>query len=264
MRLVCVVKFVPDVDNFKYEFENNTLVRDNVRLTLNPDDACAVAYALKIKEKRVNTIVEVVTMAPSSIMPHMEDLLRIGVDKGIILSDKAFAGSDTYATSKILAKYLSNQTYDCIFTGTHALDGDTSHVPAQLGERLGLNQVSGIMQVDVERFSETSSYIVVEHELNSITYEVAMPAILSLTRESGYKLPYVKRGDINKDVKDSLFILNKEDLALTEDETGMKGSLTKVVRTYTKQYEKRDRNIIKADEEGVETVFNFLKDKGII
>ena len=264
MKLICVVKFVPDVDHFKYDYENNTLIRDHVRLTLNPDDACAIAFALKLKEKWPKTYVEVVTMAPSSIMPHMEDLLRLGVDKGIILSDRAFAGSDTYATSKVLARYLSHQEYDCILTGTQALDGDTSHIPAQLAERLGMNQISSIMQIDFERFSETECFVIVEHESASITYEVNMPAILSLTRESGYKLPYVKRSNMNKDVKASLSVLNKEDLALSEDEAGLKGSLTKVVRTYTKQYEKRDKNVVKVDEAGVETVFNFLKDKGIL
>jgi len=264
MKLICMVKFVPDVDHFKYDYENNTLIRDHVRLTLNPDDACAVAFALKLKEKRPETYVEVVTMAPSSIIPNMEDLLRLGVDKGIILSDKAFAGSDTYATSKVLARYLSSQVYDWILTGTHALDGDTSHIPAQLAERLGLNQLSTIIQIDLGSFRETECLVVVEYELARITYEVAMPAILSLTRESGYKLPYVKRSDINKDVKSSLCILNREDLALNEDEIGLKGSLTKVVKTYTKQYEKRDKNVVKADEAGVETVFNFLKDKGIL
>ncbi|MBC7959464.1 MAG: electron transfer flavoprotein subunit beta/FixA family protein [Vallitaleaceae bacterium] len=264
MKLICVVKFVPDVDSFNYDFEKNTLIRDNVRLTLNPDDACAVAFALKVKEKRPDTFVEVVTMAPTAIVPHMEDLIRIGVDQGIILTDKAFAGSDTYATSKVLASYLSGQVYDCILTGTHAVDGDTSHVPAQLGERLGVNQLSGIVKVNLEHFNEEAAQIVVEHELASVTYEVVMPAILSINRESGYKMPYVRKGDMNKDVKSSLVMLNKEDLGLSTEDTGLKGSLTKVVGTYVKQYEKRDRKIVKVDDAGVETVFNFLKDKGFI
>lgn len=264
MKLICIIKFVPDVDNFKYDFESNTLIRENVRLKMNPDDAACVAFSLKVKEKQPDTYIEVVTMAPSTVMSHMEDLLRLGVDKAIILSDKAFAGSDTYATSKVLAKYLAFQEYDCIFTGTHALDGDTSHVPAQLAERLGLNQLSAITEVDFERFNEKEAYVVVEQETAVTTYQIAMPAVLSLTRESGYKLPYVKRGNMNKEVKASIFVMNKEDLALTQEETGFKGSLTKVSRTYTKQFEKRDKHIVKADEEGIETVFHFLKEKGIL
>ncbi len=106
MKLVCLVKFVPDVDSFQYDYERNVLIREKVRLLLNPDDACAVAFALKVKARRPDTVIEVVTMAPTSVKPHMEDLLRLGVDRGTILSDPAFAGSDTYATSKVLARHL--------------------------------------------------------------------------------------------------------------------------------------------------------------
>lgn len=264
MKLICVVKFVPDVDNFKYDFDNNKLIRDDVRLTLNPDDACAVAFAIKVKEKLAGTVVEVVTMAPGKIVPHMEDLLRLGVDKGVILSDKAFAGSDTYATSKVLSKYLFGQHYDCIITGTHAVDGDTAHVPAQLGEWLGLNQMSGITKVDIEKFNKEFAYVDVDSEQTSVTYEVSLPAILSLTRESGYKLPYFRKSEINKDVKSNIYILSREDLGLNENQTGFKGSLTQVVETYAKQYEKRDRTLVKVDKDGVETVFRYLKGKGII
>lgn len=264
MKLICVVKFVPDVDNFKYDFDNNKLIREDMRLTLNPDDACAVAFALKVKEKLAGTVVEVVTMAPMKIVPHMEDLVRLGVDKGVILSDKAFAGSDTYVTSKILSRYLLGQHYDCILTGTHAVDGDTAHVPAQLGEWLGLNQLSNITKVDMEKFSKEFAYVNVDNDQTSITYEVSLPAILSLTRESGYKLPYLRKGEMDRDVKSSINILGREDLGLSEDQTGFKGSLTEVVETYVKQYEKRDRTLVKADNEGVETVFRYLKEKGFI
>ncbi|WP_313561880.1 electron transfer flavoprotein subunit beta/FixA family protein [Ruminiclostridium cellobioparum] len=264
MKLICVVKFVPDVDNFRYDFENNKLIREDMRLTLNPDDACAVAFALKVKEKLAGTVVEVVTMAPEKIIPHMEDLLRLGVDKGVILSDKAFAGSDTYVTSKVLSRYLLGQHYDCIITGTHAVDGDTAHVPAQLGEWLGLNQMSGITMVDIEKFNKDFAYVDVDNDQTCVTYEVSLPAVLSLTRESGYKLPYVRKGEINRDVKSSIYILDREDLGLNEDQTGLKGSLTQVVETYAKQYEKRERTLVKADNDGVETVFHYLKEKGFI
>ncbi len=264
MKLICVVKFVPDVDNLRYDFENNKLIREDMRLILNPDDACAVAFALKVKEKLAGTVIEVVTMAPVKIVPHLEDLIRLGVDKGVILSDKAFAGSDTYVTSKVLSRYLMGQHYDCILTGTHAVDGDTAHVPAQLGEWLGLNQMSGITMVDLEKFNKEFAYVNVDNDQTSITYEVSLPAVLSLTRESGYKLPYIRKDEINRDVKSSIYILDSEDLGLKKGQTGLKGSLTRVVEAYTKQYEKRDRTLVKVDNDGVETVFRYIKEKGFI
>jgi electron transfer flavoprotein beta subunit len=264
MRLICIVKYVPDVDNFKYDYENNVLIRENVRLTLNPDDACAVAFALKVKAQRPKTHIEVVTMAPISVQPHMEDLLRLGVDRGTILSDRLYVGSDTYATSLVLGRYISSQTYDVILSGTHAIDGDTSHIPAQLGDLLGLNQMSGIIKVDEAALSEALAVFEVETEDMIATYEMMLPAILSLTRESGYKLPYIKRQDMDMDVTNRLNILSNEHLGFEADEVGIKGSPTKVAKTYTKEFNQKERTVIGTDDEGITLVYEFLKEKGFI
>jgi len=264
MKILCVVKFVPDVDNFNYDFEKNTLLREGIRQILNPDDACAVAFALKLKDMYPQTSVEVITMAPLSIMPNVEDLARLGVDRCIVLSDKGFSGSDTYATSYVLAKYLSNQIFDCIFSGTHAIDGDTSHVPAQIAQRLDLVQLSNIRWVEQSTFDKTSCTVVIEDELFTRTYEVDFPAVLSFTRESGYKLPYVKRENMYMDFSSSIHVLTLEDLSIHPSEVGQEGSLTKVVNTYTKKFTAKDKKIVSTDEEGVEAVFEFLRDKGLI
>lgn len=264
MKIICLAKFVPDVDHFTYDFEKQALVRENTRLSINPDDSCAIAYALQLKNKYPGTFVEVVTMAPKSVIPHMEDLLRLGVDEGIILSDKDFAGSDTYATSKIISSYLRDQVYDCIFTGTHAIDGDTSHVPSQIGEWLDLFQMSQIKKITDFDFQSSKVIVEIEHEVSIETYEIELPAILSLTRESGYKLPYIKKVDISKDVRDKLHFLDRIDLRLSEEETGLKGSKTKVKDTRVKQYGLRDKIIVKADEQGATEVVRFMKEKGLM
>lgn len=126
MKIICLIKFIPDVDNFTYDYEKNVLVRENVKLILNPEDACALAFALRIKEKNHETFVEIVSMAPQSTIPLIEDLLRLNVDKATLISDKLYVGSDTYVTSKIIAKYLRKEEYDFILTGSHSLDGDTA------------------------------------------------------------------------------------------------------------------------------------------
>lgn len=129
MKIICMVKIVPDVDKFQFDFEKNTVVRENIRMIINPDDASGIGFALKVKSILPETQVEVVTMGPKSVLPLIEDLVRRGVDHATLISDQLFAGSDSYATSKILAKYISRSKYDFILTGTHAIDGDTSHVP---------------------------------------------------------------------------------------------------------------------------------------
>ncbi|MCJ7691096.1 MAG: electron transfer flavoprotein subunit beta/FixA family protein, partial [Clostridiaceae bacterium] len=98
MKIICLVKFIPDVDNFTYDYEKDVLVRENVKLILNPEDGCALAFALRIKEKSPGTFVEIVSMAPQSTIPLIEDLLRLNVDKATLIADKFYVGSDTYVT----------------------------------------------------------------------------------------------------------------------------------------------------------------------
>lgn len=264
MKIICLVKFTPDIENFIYDYEKNVLVRENTRMVINPDDASALAFALKVKLKHPETVVEVLTMAPLSILPHVQDLIRRDVDSAIVISDKRYVGSDTYVTSKILAKVLMNQTYDLILTGTHAIDGDTSHVPSQIGEWLNMDQLSNIIKIDELSLSKTSATVDVDAEHSISTFEIELPAILSLQKESKYKLPYVKYADIDKDVSGSIKIIDNDTIGLEQSEVGIDGSLTKVSRTYVKKMSKTDRVLVKNDEAGIQTVYAFLKEKGFV
>ena len=264
MKLVCIVKYVPDVDGFQYDYDNNSLNREKRRLILNPDDVCAVAFALKVKEKYPHTKIHVLTMAPASVTPHMEDLLRLGVNKATILSDELFAGSDTYVTSKVLTKYLTSLDMDCLLSGTHAIDGDTSHIPSQLAECLGFNQMSNIISIDIDSFLSKAAIFDVEGELDITTYEMDFPAILSLSRESLYKLPYPKRADLDKDISPQLQIITNRELGFKADEVGLKGSPTKVSATYKKTFNKKAAQVVGIDDKGIEFVYQFLKDKGCV
>jgi electron transfer flavoprotein beta subunit len=264
MKIVCLVKFVPDVENFIYDYEKNILVRENVKLVLNPDDACALAFALEVKGRKPGTEVEIVTMAPASVLPLVEDLLRRNADRATIISDRSFAGSDTYATSKIIARYLENTEYDLILTGTHSLDGDTSHVPSQIAELLKLEQLSNI--VKVHEMSITSNTVIAEAdtEKNLSKFEIGLPCILSLSKESKYKLPFVRYKDLELDVRDRITVIGNGSLAVPETEIGLKGSLTRVKRTFTRQLEKKERIVVGTDEEGIDTVYRFLRSKGFV
>jgi electron transfer flavoprotein beta subunit len=259
-----MVKFVPDVDNFKYDFESNTVVRENVRMIVNPDDACAVAFALKVKEKRPETTVEIVTMAPQSVLPLVEELLRIGVDKATFISDTVFSGGDSYATSRVISRYLKTADYDLILTGSHAIDGDTSHVPSQVGELLNLCQMSNVIHIDESLLNKKKAVFTVDSEESVSIYEVTLPAVLSLQRESKYKLPYIKYEDLNKDVKCKINMISNSKLNFAPSKVGLKGSLTKVNRTFVKEYKKRDKLVVSNNEEGIERVYSFLKEKGFV
>lgn len=264
MRIICLLKFTPDVDAFEYDYKNNVLIRDNVKQIINPDDACALGFALRLKKKYSDIEIEVVTMAPLGVRKNMEDVLRRKVDYGTIISDPAFSGSDTYATSKILGTYLKQTKYDVILTGNQTLDGDTAHVPSQLSEILKIVQLSAITKIDEESFMKGVPCVEVDTENYIDTYEITFPAILSIRRESNYKLPFVRFDDLDLDVSDKLQIIDNEKLGLDKKSIGSSGSPTKVVKTYVQTYEDKRRIVVQNDEDGIETVYRFLKEKGYL
>ncbi|HJA11396.1 MAG TPA: electron transfer flavoprotein subunit beta/FixA family protein [Candidatus Mediterraneibacter merdipullorum] len=264
MKIVCLLKFTPDVDAFEYDYENNVLIRENIKQIINLDDACALGYALNLKKKHPEIEIEVVTMGPLSVKGLMEDVLRRRVDRGTILSDPVFAGSDTLATSLILGEYLKRTEYDVILTGTQTLDGDTAHVPSQLAGYLGIGQMSAIMKIDEASFLEGAPLVEVDTENHTDTYKIAFPAILSVRRESRYRLPFVRYADLEMDVSDRLHIIDNSVLQVDENIIGTHGSATKVVKTYMQTYERKDRVVVQNDDEGIETVYNFLKENGYL
>lgn len=264
MHLVCLVKFVPDVDNFSYNVENHTISRNDSTMLINPDDACALGFALKMKKRDPQTFIEVVSMAPNSLIPKLEDILRVGFDKATIISDPLYAGCDTYATSKILSRFLKDLECDCILSGTHSIDGDTSHVPSQIAQCLDLDHINSINKIDDSSFSSSSATVTVESEKSSTTYEIGLPAILSLTRDSEYRLPYVRYKNLNLDVSDKLYTVTNNDLGFEFDRVGLKGSLTKVISTHNKKYDTRNKKVVSTDDEGIDVIYGFLKEKGFI
>ncbi len=264
MKIVCLLKFTPDVDAFEYDYEKNVLIRENAKQIINLDDACALGFALKMKKKDPEIEIEVVTMGPSGVTGLMEDILRRQVDRGTILSDPAFGGSDTLATSMILGEYLKRTEYDVILTGTQTLDGDTAHVPSQLAEYLDIAQMSGIMKIDEESFLDGTPLVEVDTENYIDTYRMTFPAILSVRKESKYRLPFVRFADLDLDVSDKLQVIDNQKLKVDTACIGIKGSATRVVKTYQQTYEQKEQIILQNDEDGIEAVYTFLKENGYL
>lgn len=264
MKIVCVVKFVPDVDSFTYNYDTHTINRENSTMQINPDDACAIGFALQIQKNHPQTCIEVVTMAPPSITPLLEDILRVGVDTATLIADPLFAGSDTYVTSNILSRYLGGVSYDVILTGTHAIDGDTSHVPSQIAQCLDLDHLNNIKVIDEESFFTSTAQVEVEDEHSLTTYTIAMPSVLSLTREGAYRLPYVRYKNLQLDVSDRVRHVSNSELGFAPEEVGLKGSRTKVISSHTKRYETRETVIVSPSDSGIDVVYDFLTRNGFV
>ena len=150
MHFVCFVKQVPDTAEVKIDPETNTLVRAGVESISNPYDTVAVEAAVRLKE-RFGGKVTAVSMGPPQAEQSLRECLSLGADEAILVSDRAFAGSDTLATSYTLSKVLERigevHPVDVVLCGKQAIDGDTAQVPPGIATRLGLTQLTYILEV---------------------------------------------------------------------------------------------------------------------
>ncbi len=255
---------VPDVENFKYDYDKNVLVRENVHLVLNPEDASALAVALKLREEVPNTIVETVCMAPRGVMPHLEDLIRRGVDRVTLIADSRYVGSDTFVTSRILGRFIEQKSFDWIFSGTHTLDGGTAHVPAQIAELLDLPHMANIIEIERSGLAEGYVEALVDSEDALYRFELRSPALLSFQYSTKIKLPYIKYENISLDVSDRIELVSNDDLGLDEAGLGLKGSLTKVAKVEVKKLDRKDTRFLRPDEEGIDAVMQVLRQQGLV
>ena len=138
MNIVVCIKQVPDTANVRINEKTGTMEREGVPAMVNPYDLYAVEEALKVKEEHGGTVTAL-SMGPPQVEEALREVIAMGVDQGCLLTDRAFAGADTLATSYTLAQGLGKiGEYDLIFCGKQAVDGDTAQVGPELAEHLGL------------------------------------------------------------------------------------------------------------------------------
>ncbi|MFX1464450.1 MAG: electron transfer flavoprotein subunit beta, partial [Promethearchaeota archaeon] len=143
MRFIVCVKQVPDTTEVKIDPETNTLIREGVPSILNPFDQFALEEAIKIKKEGDEIIV--ISMGPTQAKKALLKCLALGADKAILLSDKVFAGADTWATSYTLVQSIKKiGDYNMIFCGLQAIDGDTAQVGPEIAAQLGIPQITHV------------------------------------------------------------------------------------------------------------------------
>lgn len=186
MHIMVCVKQVPDTTEIKIDPKTNTLDRSSAPAIINPYDAHAVEEAVKIKHQ-VGGKVSIISMGPPQAQEVIKKCIELGADEGYLLSDRAFAGSDTLATSYILSsgikKIIEQQPIDLIFCGKQAIDGDTAQVGPGIARRLGIPQltyVSMIKSVNLENKT------VIVHRKIDVGYEVVqskLPCLITVEKE---------------------------------------------------------------------------------
>ena len=261
MNILVCVKQVPDTTEIKINYETNTLIREGVPSIVNPFDAYALEIAVRIKEKHGGTVT-VLSMGPEQAKAALKECLSVGADNAYLLSDRAFGGSDTLATSYILSSAIKSLgEFDLILCGKQAIDGDTAQVGPEIAEHLGLPQVTYVLDADI---SEDKLSVKKETETGYEMIETSMPAVLTVVKTAFEPRMASVKAKIAANRK-PISVITSQDIEIDLTRAGLKGSPTKVKKTFTPPM-KGDSLIIKEDtaEASVRKLVSILDEKSII
>lgn len=244
MNIVVCVKQVPDTTEVRIDPETNTLDRANAPAIINPYDSHAVEEAVRIRDQYGGRVT-VVSMGPPGAAGVIKECIALGADEGYLLSDRAFAGSDTLATGYILAQGIKricrDNSVDLIFCGKQAIDGDTAQVGPGIAGRMGIPQltyVDSLVDLDPEKGEVT-----VRRRMDD-GYEIIMskmPCLITVEKEIN-QLRYQPLPDMLRAARYQPAVLQAADLEVEPSMMGLKGSPTAVVEIFTPA--RRNRGVI--------------------
>ena len=263
MNIVVCIKQVPNTTEIKIDPVTNTLKRDGVPSIINPDDKTAIEAALQLKEK-CGATVTVLTMGPAQAEKALREALAMGADEAFLLTDRAFAGSDTLATSTIIAAAVKKLGADVVFCGRQAIDGDTAQVGPQIAEHLGIPQITYAAAID---YNPENGALIVKRQFEDRyqTLEVqgqCLVTVLSTLDKPRYMNVW---GIIDQDEKE-IGIITYQDLQenLNLADIGLSGSPTKVKSTATKQFDKTTEILELDAESAAKAIVDALKARHLI
>ncbi len=232
MNVVVCVKQVPGTTEIKIDPETNTLIREGVEGIINPFDAYAIEEGVRLRE-RYGGKVTTISMGPPQAEDALRETISLGADEAILISDRAFAGSDTWATSYVLSRAIAKIVeYDLVICGRQTLDGDTGQVGPELSEMLGVPFVAYVSKIEeaadgimrVERMVEEG------HEI----METSLPAVITVVKEINVpRLPSL-RGSMKAKTA-QIPVWTAEDIGAEPDKAGIAGSPTRVVKIFFPQ-----------------------------
>ena len=260
MRIIVCIKQVPDTNEVRLDPETGTLIRDGVPSIINPDDKAGLETALRIKDEH-GAHVTVMTMGPPQADLAIREALAMGADEGVLITDRAFAGADTWATSSTLASAVRQYDYDLIITGRQAIDGDTAQVGPQLAESLGIVNVSYAEEINIE-----GDYVIIKRQYEDRYHIIKAKTPCLITALSELNEPrYMTPGGIFKAYREmEIKTLVRSDLDVEEENIGLKGSPTRVVKSFTKAVKGQGEVVTLGNQESATWLVDRLKEKFIL
>lgn len=232
MKIVICVKQVPEVTKVNINPETGTLIREGIASILNPFCEYALDHAARIKSNRDKVEIVAVSMGPPQARAALLRCLELGADRAVLVSDRKFAGADTWATSLTLASAIQSMVpdFDLILTGKQAIDGDTAQVGPELAEILKIPNIGYAVEVQT---TAKGNRVEVKRECET-GYEIVQaktPLLVTVTKgETLRRIPSFF--DILAARKKPLQTISAGDLDLDETQLGLQGSFTQVIKVF--------------------------------
>jgi len=261
MNIIVLVKQVPDTAEVKINRETNTLIRDGVPSIINPYDMYAIEEALRLREQHGGRVTAV-TMGPPQAVEALKEAVAMGVDDVVLLSDRAFAGADTWATSYTLAKGIKKiGNFDLLIAGKQAIDGDTAQVGPETADMLGIPFVAYIRKIENIKNGKMTAERMMDEGCDVV--ETSLPALITVVKDINQpRLPSLKGKMRAKSLK--VAPLTAKDIDADENMIGLKGSPTKVVRIFPPAPRGKREMLSGTIEQQVEQVVNKLKEQSLM
>lgn len=266
MKIFVTVKQVPDTTGKVSVKADGTLDRASMETVTNPDDLNAVEAALQLKEQTGARVITV-TMGPMQAESMLRELYAMGVDEAVLVSGREFGGSDTYATSQIIAAAIDTlglEEGDIILSGRQAIDGDTAQVGPQIAEKLNLPQIT--YAADIKKEGKT---VTVKRALEDgyMTIQVPMPCLITCIKELNDPRYMSVRGILEYDQK-PITVLDyealKDEPLIEPDTIGLKGSPTNIFKSFTPPVKGAGRMLAGTEKEMADELAACLAKKHVI
>jgi electron transfer flavoprotein beta subunit len=261
VNIIVCIKQVPDTSLVRIDPDTGTLIREGVPSIINPEDKNAIEQAVVLSEKYGGKVT-VITMGPSQAEEALRESLAMGADEAILLTDRAFGGADTSATSYTLGHGIKKLgDFDLILCGRQALDGCTAQVGPQLAEFLGIPQVTYARNIEVD-----GGVLRVERALED-GYEVVeteLPALVTATKDLNIpRIPGL--AEITDAYAKEVLTWTSDDIDIDKGRIGLRGSPTRIRKATTPELKKGEVEILEGNlDEVTGKLVARLRDKHLL
>jgi len=263
-HIVVLVKPVPDpgcYDRVEIDPATGVLARQGMPSVLNPSDRHALEEALALQE-RFGGRVTLVSMTPESSVETLREALAMGGDEAVILSDRAFAGSDSLATSRVLAAGIAKVApFDLVLAGNESADGGTVHVPSQVGELLGVAHLVNVIRLEVDEGGSVRARTRIEN--GYVEVEGALPMVLGVRRELNTPRYTSLMGVIASQGK-PIRVLGAVDLGVDRSGVGMEGSNMRPGKLSRPSFHRKGERVKGGPEEAAARIVGILRAEGVL